>query len=57
MTVAGQALSQKTAAEDNAAVFRVKLAAGGVKTQLHGWFQDARGADLCGAFYASVKRL
>ena len=27
------------------------------KTQLHGWFQDAAGKDLCGAFYATVRRL
>jgi arylsulfatase len=57
MTIAGNELSKQTSAEDTAAVFRVKLAGGGVKTQLHGWFQDAKGADLCGAFYASVKRL
>jgi hypothetical protein len=56
LVVAGQELSVKTAPTDQAAVFRTKLR-GGVKTQLHGWFQDAAGSDLCGAYYASVRRL
>jgi len=56
LTIAGQELSKKTAAEDRTAVFRVRLK-GGTKTQLHAWFQDAAGQDLCGAYYAYVKRL
>ena len=39
-----------------AAVFRAKLK-GGTRTQLHAWFQDADGKDVCGAYYACVKRL
>jgi len=56
LTIAGQDLSAKTAAADKAAMFRVSLK-GGTKTQLHAWFQDAAGADLCGAYYAYVRRL
>ncbi len=56
LTIGGQALSVKTGPGDAAAVFRLKLK-GGAKTQLHGWFQDAAGADLCGAYYAAVRRL
>ena len=49
-------LSSKTAAGDAAAVFRVKLK-GGARMRLHGWFQDAGGKDLCGAYFADVRRL
>jgi hypothetical protein len=56
LTISGQELSAKTGAQDRTAVFDVRLK-GGVKTQLHGWFQDAAGQDLCGAYYAYVKRL
>lgn len=56
LTIAGQAQSIKTAPTDEAATFRVTLK-GGTRTQLHGWFQDAAGADLCGVFYASVRWL
>lgn len=56
LSVAGQELSGKTGAGDQAAVFRVRLHRGS-KTQLHGWFQDAAGSDLCGAYYAYVHRL
>jgi hypothetical protein len=45
-----------TAVTDKAAIFHVKLKAG-TKTRLHGWFQDAAGKDLCGAYYANVRRL
>jgi arylsulfatase len=54
LTIAGQELSTKTAAGDREAVFRVKLSKG--RTQLHGWFQDADGKDLCGAFFATVTK-
>jgi hypothetical protein len=56
LSVAGQNLNVKTVAQDKAAVLRVKLKVG-VKTNLHGWFQDAAGNDLSGAFYATVRRL
>ena len=54
LAVAGQEAAKQTAPADTCAVFRVKLK-GGVKTTLQGWFQDAKGADLCGSFYANVK--
>ena len=56
LQVAGQKQSVKTTAVDRVASFRVSLK-GGTKTELHGWFQDAAGVDLCGVFYASVKWL
>jgi hypothetical protein len=56
LAVAGQELSKATDVADTAAVFRVKLK-GANRTTLQGWFQDAKGADLCGSFYANVKRL
>ena len=55
ITIAGQALSSKTAAGDKAVVFRVKLKRG-TKTDFHAWFQDAAGNDVCGAYYAYVRR-
>jgi arylsulfatase len=56
LSVAGQESQVKTAAEDLAATMRVRLKAG-VTTNLHGWFVDAAGNDLCGAFYAIVRRV
>ena len=56
LVIADQQLTLKTRPEDKAAVFRVRLR-GGIKTKLHGWFQDAEGKDLCGAYYARVRRL
>jgi arylsulfatase A-like enzyme len=56
MTIAGQSFSAKTKPADVTAVFRAKLK-GGVRTNLHGWFQDASGKDVCGAFYALVTRV
>ena len=56
LAIAGQELSMKTGAGARSAVFRLRLK-GGTRTQLHGWFQDAAGQDLCGAYYAYVKRL
>jgi hypothetical protein len=44
----------KAAADARFVSFRVRLAPG--KTKLHGWFQDAAGQDLSGAFYARVRR-
>ncbi|MBN1568092.1 MAG: arylsulfatase [Acidobacteria bacterium] len=37
------------------AVFEVNLSRG--KSRLQGWFRDAQGTDLCGAFYALVTKL
>jgi arylsulfatase len=56
LKVADRELSAKTSAGDRTALFRAELKRGAV-TNLHAWFQDAAGGDLCGAFYASVKRL
>ncbi|MBI3682210.1 MAG: arylsulfatase [Acidobacteria bacterium] len=56
LAIAGQEQSAKTKPGDKAAVFRVTLK-GGTKTTLHGWFQDAQGEDVCGAYYASVRRV
>lgn len=56
LVIAGQEFSMKLPAGAKAAVFRANLK-GGDRTQLHGWFQDAAGNDLSGAFYAYVKRL
>lgn len=55
LQVAGLDLAAQTAPTDKAAVFRVHLPKG--KTKLHGWFKDADGRDLCGAYYARVTRL
>ncbi|MCY2976620.1 MAG: arylsulfatase [Planctomycetota bacterium] len=44
----------KTALGSQEAVFVLNLPAG--RTQLQAWFQDAKGDDLCGAYFASVYR-
>jgi arylsulfatase A-like enzyme len=49
-------LSVKTRPGDRTAVFRVKLERG-ARLRLHGWFQDAGGEDLCGAYFAEVRRV
>jgi hypothetical protein len=56
LRIAGQEHASATGESDTAAKFRVQLKDGG-KTTLQGWFQDAGGTDLAGAFYASVTRL
>ncbi len=56
LTIAGQEKSVDTAPADKIARFRVMLK-GGARTQLHAWFQDAGGNDLCGAYYAEVRRI
>ncbi|MFB3829470.1 MAG: arylsulfatase [Bryobacteraceae bacterium] len=56
LTVAGQELSVKTEPADTAAKFRVTLK-GRTRTKLHGWFQNPRGEDVCGVYYATVTRL
>jgi arylsulfatase len=55
LTVAGQQFAAKSKPGDQAILFRATLEAG--RTKMHGWFQDAQGADLCGAFYAHVRRV
>jgi hypothetical protein len=54
LEVAGQSLSAKTAGAARGVRFHVDLPAG--RTTMQGWFQDASGTDLCGAFYARVCR-
>ncbi len=55
LTIAGQELATKAAAGSSFLTFRLRLPEG--PTQLCGWFQDENGQDLCGAFYAQVRRL
>ncbi len=55
LIVAGQEMSARVGPKDRAVVFTVRLR-GGTRTTLQGWFQDADGRDLCGAFYAVVTR-
>lgn len=52
LVAAGQQLERKAAEGAEAVTFRVQLPAG--RTQLHGWFADAQGRDVCGAYYAVV---
>jgi arylsulfatase len=54
LAAAGREYQAKGAPADREIVFRVGLPAG--RTKLHGWFQDAEGKDLSGAFYAYVSR-
>ncbi len=56
LRIAGRDLAVKTSAEDRAATFRLRLDRT-ARTDLHGWFQDAAGHDLSGAYYATVRRL
>jgi hypothetical protein len=56
LQIAGQDQTVQVSAADKTAVFRVRLK-GRRKTQLRAWFQDAAGQDLCGAYYAYVRRL
>jgi hypothetical protein len=56
LQVAGITREMKTEPGDKTATFRVKLPAM-QKTHLHGWFTDAEGKDLCGAFYANVRKV
>jgi arylsulfatase len=54
LKIAGVEQELKTAPGDRDAVFHLDLPAG--RTQLHAWFQDEKGSDLCGAFYVKVLR-
>jgi arylsulfatase len=57
LRIAGQSLSGKASNPQASNIkFEVKLRGGGERTQLHGWFQDASGNDLSGAFYARITR-
>ncbi len=51
---AGREAVQETEAGASGAVFELDLPAG--RTTLHGWFRDAEGKDLSGAFYAYIHR-
>jgi len=53
--IAGQAASAKAAATDQDVTVRLTLPAG--RTTLKAWFQDAAGKELCGAFFATVRRV
>jgi arylsulfatase A-like enzyme len=52
--VAGFDATTSVSATDKEAVFVARLKVG--KTQLQTWFYDAKGRELCGAFYAEVLR-
>ena len=54
VVVAGKEASAKTAPTEQEVTVRVTLPAG--KTTLKAWFTDRDGNDLCGAFYAYVRR-
>lgn len=64
MPIAGAKLKAGTAAEASAkaapgakiVTFRVKLEKAG-RIPLHAWFTGAKGEDVCGAFYARIKRV
>jgi hypothetical protein len=56
LVVAGQELKADAATGNSSAQFRVNLK-GGTRSHLHGWFVDAAGQDLCGAFYAVIRRV
>jgi hypothetical protein len=47
--------SKTVAANDKEAVFNVTLKAG-TKLQMQSWFYDASGNELCGSYYAYVRR-
>lgn len=55
LEVNGKAQQVSTKPEELGVVFTVELQQG--KNRLQGWFADADGANLCGAFYAMVEKL
>ena len=55
LSAAGQEAAAPAPGGAREVAFRVKLPAG--DAQLQGWFTDAAGNDLCGAYYATVRRL
>ena len=50
----GQRATASTGPDEQEVALKLTLPAG--RTKLHGWFRDAAGADLCGAFFAYVRR-
>ena len=52
---AGAEAGAKTAPTEQEVAVRMKLPAG--RTTLKAWFQDDQGADVCGAFFAYVRRV
>jgi len=52
LAVDGTEQSQAARPDDKAVTFRLKLKAGPAK--IHGWFCDAQGKEVCGAFFAYV---
>ncbi len=48
------AATAATGADAQEVALKLALPAG--RTTLQGWFRDAAGADLCGAFFVTVKR-
>ncbi len=55
VSVAGQEISAKTAPTQKEVVLRAPIPT--ARTRLQAWFQDAVGQNLCGSFYACVKRV
>lgn len=53
LTVAGETAEGEAAAGRKKVTFRRRLTKG--RTQMQGWFQDAEGRDLCGAYFAYVR--
>lgn len=56
LAIEGQELKAAAPAGRTSAVFRLQLKTT-PSTHLHGWFVDAEGRDLCGSFYAVVRRV
>jgi arylsulfatase A-like enzyme len=56
LAVAGRELKADAPPGAASATFRVSLKSG-TRGHLHGWFVDSSGQDLCGAFYAVVRRV
>ena len=56
LRIAGEERSAKADPDATSIAMRVPLKKG-TRTNLHAWFQDAAGKDVCGAFYATVRRL
>lgn len=53
--IAGKEVGVKTAATEQEVAVKLTLPAG--KTTLKAWFHDGKGTDLCGAFFAYVRRV
>lgn len=55
LQIAGQLHQSQTARDARGVVFQVTLETG--RTTMQAWFQDSAGKDLCGVFYAHVRRV